>query len=66
MEYITIEISLHSFATEFRYLEHVILRRYPSSMVKRLRIQLPKFSSIESALVKGSYNFIGINHYTTW
>lgn len=50
----------------FRYLEPVILGRYPSSMVNRVGNRLPKFSPAESALVKGSYDFIGINHYTTW
>lgn len=48
------------------YLEPVILGRYPSSMVERVGSRLPKFSPTESALVKGSYDFIGINHYTTW
>ncbi|KAM3324184.1 beta-glucosidase 40 [Capsicum chacoense] len=48
------------------FLEPVMLGRYPSSMVDRVGSRLPKFSPAESALVKGSYDFIGINHYTTW
>lgn len=48
------------------FLEPVITGNYPSSMRSRVGDRLPKFSAYESALVKGSYDFIGINHYTTW
>lgn len=39
---------------------------YPSSMRKRVGNRLPKFSAAEAALVKGSIDFVGINHYTTY
>lgn len=39
---------------------------YPSSMRTRVGDRLPKFSADEAALVKGSLDFVGINHYTTW
>ncbi|PKI44438.1 hypothetical protein CRG98_035170, partial [Punica granatum] len=39
---------------------------YPSSMKTRVGSRLPKFSQSESALVKGSLDFVGINHYTTY
>lgn len=39
---------------------------YPSSMRKRVGNRLPKFSAAEAALVKGSLDFVGINHYTTY
>jgi beta-glucosidase len=39
---------------------------YPNSMRTRVGDRLPKFSAEEVALVKGSLDFVGINHYTTW
>jgi len=39
---------------------------YPSSMRQRVGGRLPKFSAEEKALVKGSLDFVGINHYTTY
>jgi beta-glucosidase len=39
---------------------------YPSSMRSRVGNRLPKFSPSEVALVKGSLDFVGINHYTTF
>lgn len=39
---------------------------YPSSMRSRVGSRLPKFSEAESTLLKGSLDFLGINHYTTW
>lgn len=39
---------------------------YPSSMKTRVGSRLPRFTQSESALVKGSLDFVGINHYTTY
>lgn len=39
---------------------------YPSSMRERVGDRLPKFSAAESSLLKGSLDFVGINHYTTY
>lgn len=39
---------------------------YPSSMRSRAGSRLPKFSEAESTLIKGTLDFVGINHYTTW
>ncbi|XP_010258106.1 PREDICTED: beta-glucosidase 6 [Nelumbo nucifera] len=39
---------------------------YPISMRSRVGRRLPTFSEAEAALVKGSLDFVGINHYTTW
>ncbi|KAK3672801.1 hypothetical protein LTR78_007387 [Recurvomyces mirabilis] len=36
---------------------------YPASMRKQLGDRLPKFTAEESALVKGSNDFYGMNHY---
>ncbi|VFQ92253.1 unnamed protein product [Cuscuta campestris] len=48
------------------FLEPLIKGDYPSSMKSRVGDRLPQFSAAQSALVKGSYDFIGVNHYTTW
>lgn len=39
---------------------------YPSLMRKYLGKDLPKFTEDEVKLVKGSFDFIGLNHYTTF
>ena len=39
---------------------------YPSSMRTRVGKRLPKFSQVQSLALKGSLDFVGINHYTTW
>ena len=39
---------------------------YPSSMRQRVRDRLPKFTAEQTALIKGSLDFVGINHYTTY
>ena len=38
---------------------------YPEVMKKRLGDRLPKFSEAEKALITGSSDFFGLNHYTT-
>ncbi|KAL8518545.1 hypothetical protein ACS0TY_009781 [Phlomoides rotata] len=48
------------------FIEPLIVGDYPKSMRDRVRNRLPKFSADESREVKGSFDFIGINHYTTW
>ncbi|KAK4484053.1 hypothetical protein RD792_011272 [Penstemon davidsonii] len=48
------------------FLDPIIIGDYPRSMRTRVRRRLPRFSKIQSSLVKGSFDFIGINHYTTW
>ena len=39
---------------------------YPNSMRERVGDRLPKFSEAEKGLIKGSLDFVGINHYTTY
>ncbi|CAI9096483.1 OLC1v1032644C1 [Oldenlandia corymbosa var. corymbosa] len=48
------------------FLEPLITGDYPASMRTRVGKRLPKFSQAQSAALKGSFDFIGINHYTTW
>lgn len=38
--------------------------KYPKSMRFIVGDRLPKFSEEESKLIKGSYDFIGLNYYT--
>jgi beta-glucosidase len=35
-------------------------------MKLRVRDRLPKFTTSEATLVKGSLDFVGINHYSTY
>ncbi|KAJ8760984.1 hypothetical protein K2173_022022 [Erythroxylum novogranatense] len=56
-------------AQEFQlgwFLDPLMFGDYPSSMRTRVRDRLPKFSKSETSLIKGSLDFVGINHYTTW
>lgn len=39
---------------------------YPNSMKNRVGSRLPNFTSDETGLLKGSLDFVGINHYTTF
>ncbi|KAJ4959958.1 hypothetical protein NE237_019868 [Protea cynaroides] len=48
------------------FLDPLIFGDYPSSMKKRVGSRLPTFSKAEGYLVKGSLDFVGINHYTTF
>lgn len=43
----------------------VTIGDYPPNMRKRVGHRLPKFSQEEFRLIKGSYDFIGVNYYTT-
>jgi len=49
-----------------RFIEPLILGDYPISMRNRVGDRLPKFTENDAALVKGSLDFVGINHYTTF
>ncbi|KAJ1687035.1 hypothetical protein LUZ63_018425 [Rhynchospora breviuscula] len=48
------------------FMDPLFFGDYPNSMRTRAGDRLPKFSADEAALVKGSLDFVGINHYTTW
>ena len=39
---------------------------YPHSMRDRVGARLPKFTESERALLMGSNDFFGLNHYTSW
>ncbi|XP_024194832.1 beta-glucosidase 40 [Rosa chinensis] len=48
------------------FLDPFMFGNYPFSMRSRVGSRLPKFSKSESTLIKGSLDFVGINHYTTF
>ncbi|OVA18903.1 Glycoside hydrolase [Macleaya cordata] len=48
------------------FMDPLFFGDYPSSMRNRAGSRLPRFSNAEAALVKGSLDFVGINHYTTY
>ncbi|XP_021910507.1 beta-glucosidase 40 isoform X2 [Carica papaya] len=48
------------------FLEPLFFGDYPISMRSRVGSRLPKFTTYETDLVKGSLDFVGINHYTTF
>jgi len=39
--------------------------KYPQTMRDRVGDRLPEFTDEESTLVAGSYDFLGLNYYTT-
>ncbi|KAI9093187.1 hypothetical protein K1719_027201 [Acacia pycnantha] len=47
-------------------LDPLVFGDYPIQMRNIVGSQLPRFSSNEKSLIKGSLDFIGLNHYTTF
>ncbi|XP_014492884.1 beta-glucosidase 40 [Vigna radiata var. radiata] len=47
------------------FLEPLVYGDYPKIMRKRVGNRLPTFSKSQATLLKGSFDFVGINHYTT-
>ncbi|KAK7262567.1 hypothetical protein RJT34_30141 [Clitoria ternatea] len=55
-------------AIDFMYgwfMEPLTIGDYPKSMRNLVKTRLPKFTKEQSKLLIGSYDFIGINYYTT-
>ncbi|KAA8549581.1 hypothetical protein F0562_001401 [Nyssa sinensis] len=48
------------------FMEPLIYGHYPATMRLLVRNRLPQFSEENSTLVKGSFDFIGINYYTAY
>ncbi|KAH9322570.1 hypothetical protein KI387_017209, partial [Taxus chinensis] len=48
------------------FMDPMFFGEYPRSMRERVGNRLPSFSGEESNLVKGSLDFVGVNHYTTY
>jgi len=47
------------------YLDPIFFGDYPASMRTSLGSDLPTFTKEEAALIKGSQDFVGINHYSS-
>nr|AAV34606.1 beta-glycosidase [Dalbergia nigrescens] len=47
------------------FMDPLTVGRYPDSMQYLVGNRLPKFTTYEAKLVKGSFDFIGINYYTS-
>ncbi|KAK1302794.1 Beta-glucosidase 44 [Acorus calamus] len=47
------------------FLHPIVYGEYPKSMQELVGERLPKFSADEINMVKGSMDFVGINHYTS-
>ena len=50
----------------FRYLHPITYGDYPMNMRSLVGHRLPKFSPLESEMLKGSIDFLGINYYTSY
>ncbi|ESW22409.1 hypothetical protein PHAVU_005G151600, partial [Phaseolus vulgaris] len=48
------------------YMEPLRSGKYPQSMISLVGKRLPKFSNEESKLLAGSFDFLGLNYYTTY
>ncbi|KAM1393316.1 hypothetical protein ACFX10_029125 [Malus domestica] len=50
---------------DFMFMEPLTSGQYPHSMQVLVKERLPKFTQEESKLIKGSFDFVGMNYYTT-
>lgn len=49
-----------------RFMEPLHSGKYPDVMVNKVGKRLPKFPRRQYLMVKGSYDFIGLNYYTAY
>ena len=49
----------------YRFAHPITYGDYPQSMKSLVGNRLPKFTEVESKLLKGSIDFLGLNYYTT-
>lgn len=49
-----------------RFMDPLTFGNYPQSMRSLVGSRLPKFSKKQASLVKGSFDFLGLNYYTTY
>lgn len=57
---------LHAYSFYCRIMEPLLHGDYPNSMKESAGARIPAFTSRESEQVKGSYDFIGIIHYSSF
>jgi beta-glucosidase len=60
-----IEASERGLQFDFGWFADPICKDYPFIMKKKIGERLPKFTEDEKMLLKGSYDFLGLNHYTS-
>lgn len=48
-----------------RFMEPLVFGDYPKSMKDYAKERLPRFTSEEKKLMKGSFDFVGVNYYTS-
>ncbi|CAI0378357.1 unnamed protein product [Linum tenue] len=48
------------------YMDPITYGRYPQNMVDLVGTRLPTFNDEESASLRGSYDFLGLNYYTAY
>ncbi|KAM7508121.1 hypothetical protein LguiA_018574 [Lonicera macranthoides] len=46
------------------FMEPLTTGQYPQTMIKYVGSRIPKFSTEQSNMVKGSFDFLGLNYYT--
>lgn len=47
------------------FADPLVFGTYPPSMIEKVGDRLPSFTEEQVTLIKGSYDFIGLNHYST-
>ncbi|KAK3043184.1 hypothetical protein RJ639_001617 [Escallonia herrerae] len=52
-------------AIDFTYMDPLTVGRYPHIMRSIVKERLPKFTEEQAHMLKGSFDFIGLNYYTT-
>ncbi|XP_039119247.1 beta-glucosidase 22-like isoform X2 [Dioscorea cayenensis subsp. rotundata] len=55
----------YQFSWHFRILDPLVFGDYPKTMKKIVGSRLPVFTKSQSEYLKGSFDFIGLNHYTS-
>ena len=56
---------LNFFPWDYRFLDPLTSEEYPDSMRSLVGPRLPRFSSEEAKDLKGSFDFLGYNYYST-
>ncbi|KAK2973655.1 hypothetical protein RJ640_017027, partial [Escallonia rubra] len=59
-------LTIFSTVSEFRYLNPITYGSYPKSMRSLVKNRLPVFNVFQKLKVAGSYDFLGVNYYTTY
>ena len=47
-------------------MDPLVRGKYPDTMIKNVGDRLPKFTEEEANLVMGSYDFLGLNYYSSY